>query len=105
MNSAPSVIKVAGQAKRANMDGITFYRQDEIFLSSYKQWFRQLPTYDHFCFQQEHRYGAGLLCSCGSPAAVFHYDAYQRFHSTYIGDVIACVSLIQYNKHADGSTS
>ena len=105
MAQAPKVIKVYGRAKKANLDGLTIERQDEIYIPSHKQWVKQLDTYDHFCFRQEHRLGAGLLCSCGSDAGVFHYDAYIRFQSTYVGDVLACTSLIQYGKHADGSTS
>ena len=104
MSSAPNVIKIAGRAKRANLDGLTIERADEIFIPSYKQWFRQLDTHNHFCFRQGHRLGATMLCSCGSDAAIFHFDAYKFFQSTYVGDVIACTSLMQYRKHADGST-
>lgn len=104
MGKAPVVIKIAGCARRANLDGETIERQDEIYIPSYRQWFRQLDTYNHFCFRQTHRLGAGLLCSCGSDAGIFHYDAYMRFQSTYVGDVLACVSLMQYGRHADGST-
>lgn len=105
MSKAPVVVKVAGRAKRANFDGETIERQNKIYLPSHKQWFAQLDTYDHFCFRQTHRMGATLLCTCGSDAAVFNYNAYIRFQSDYIGEVIACTSLIQYGRHSDGSTS
>lgn len=105
MNKNIKVIKVLGRAKRANLDGLTIEREDEIFVPSYHQWFETLNTYDHFCFRQKHKMGATLLCSCGSDAAIFNYEAYRRFDSTYRGQIIACTSLIQYGKHADGSSS
>ena len=104
MTKAPVVIKVAGQARRANMDGLTIERKDEIFVPSYRQWFSQLDTHNHFCFRQEHRMGATLLCSCGSDAGIYNYPAYSKFQSTYVGEVVACTSLMQYGRHADGST-
>lgn len=100
-----SVIKVAGRARRANLDGLTIEREEQIFVRSYGGWFNTLDTYDHFVFHQKHKLGATLLCSCGSDAAIFNYDAYMRFMSTNKGQVVACVSLIQYGRHADGSTS
>ena len=105
MPSAPVVIKIAGRAKRANLQGETFEREEEIYVPSYRQWFKQLDTYSHFCYYlKNNRLGATMQCSCGSDAAIFHYDAYSRFRSTYMGDVIACTSLMQFGRHADGST-
>lgn len=105
MNKAPVVIRVAGRAKRANVDGETVERQNEIYLPSHKQWFAQLDTYDHFCYRQTHKFGPTMMCTCGSDAAVFNFEAYSKFQSTYVGEVIACVSLMQFGHHADGSTS
>ena len=105
MDKNIKVIKVAGRAKRANLDGETIEREDEIFVPSYRSWFRTLDTHDHFVYRQRHKLGATLLCSCGSDAGIFQYDAYQRFMSTNKGQVVACVSLIQYGRHADGTSS
>jgi hypothetical protein len=99
------IVKVVGRAKIAHLDGLTIERQDRIYVPSHKQWYEQLDTQDHFCFRQEHKFGPALLCTCGSGAGVFHYDAYNRFQSSYVGDVVACISLMQYCRHADGSTS
>ena len=44
-----------------------------------------------------------IFCTCGSPAGVFEYAAYRRFQDENIGSVVACISLMQYGVHADGS--
>lgn len=86
------------------LGGITVRREEKIFLPSYKQWFPVLPTSMHFCFRDaSHPRGSTLFCTCGAPAIIVGFEAYNK-HSSYIGnEVIACHSFIQYGRHADGS--
>jgi hypothetical protein len=105
MNKNIQVIKVAGRAKRANVDGETVYREEQIFVPSERGWFRILDTYDHFCYYNRRKFGATLVCSCGSTAGIYNFEAYAQFQSTNMGRIICCTSLVENRKHTDGSTS
>lgn len=99
----PVVVKVAGKARRANVDGETVLREELIYVPSERSWVRQLDTYDHFCYYNKRKLGATMLCSCGSQANIYGYEAYRQFQSVNMGRVIACMSLVENKHHADGS--
>lgn len=105
MNKNIQVVKVAGRARRANLDGETIERTELIFVPTERGWFRTLDTHDHFCYYNRHKFGATLMCSCGSIAGIYNYEAYRQFQSENMGRIICCVSLVENRKHADGSTS
>lgn len=100
---APKVIKIYGRAKHANLRGETIDREEIIYVPTERSWFRILDTQDHFCYRQSRFQGATLMCSCGSIANIYNYEAYARFQSTNMGRVIACMSLVENGFHADGS--
>ena len=47
--------------------------------------------------------GSTLMCTCGSQAAAFGYDAYKQY-SSWMGErVLGCIMHFQQGHHADGS--
>lgn len=104
MNKAPVVVKIAGRARRANVEGETVWREEEIYIPSYRAVFRTLETYDHFVYYQGKRFGSTTMCTCGATAGIYNPDVYLvRFQSVNKGQVVACNSLMQDGVHADGS--
>jgi hypothetical protein len=104
--NAPKVIRVYGKAKRANFQGETIEREEVIFVPSERGWFRTIETYDHFVYRRTRgTVGSTLMCSCGSPAAIFGFEAYGQFQSTNMGRIICCISHMNNGVHADGSRS
>jgi hypothetical protein len=102
--SAPKVIKVYGRAKRANLNGATIEREEQIWIPSERGWFRTLDSYNHFVYRQNFYYGATLVCTCGGIANVYNFEAYRKFQSTNMGRIVCCASLVETGHHADGST-
>lgn len=98
------VIRVYGRAKVAHLDGERIDRQDVIFVPSEKNWFQTIDTDNHFVYRQGKKIGSSLLCTCGSNAGIFAYDAYMKYDSTNKGRLIACISHMNSGKHGDGST-
>lgn len=98
------IIKIAGRAKVAHLDGKTIERQDYIFVKSDNATYPTVDTYSHFVYKQTWKLGSSLMCTCGGPAAVFRYDAYRKYYSTNKGGMIACISHMNTGRHADGST-
>jgi hypothetical protein len=96
------IIKIAGRAKRANLNGNTIEREEIIYVPSERGWFRIMDTQEHFCYRQNQFLGPTLMCSCGSTAGLFTFDAYRQFQSTNYGKMVCCVSYIQTRRHADG---
>src|SRR5688572_4227143 len=86
------------------LGGIPVQREKQLFLKSYRQWFPVLGTSLHFCFlDYSQPRGSTMFCTCGSPAIIVGYEAYQKY-SSYIGnEVITCHHFIMYGSHADGS--
>lgn len=104
MNS-PKVIRVYGKARRANFQGQTIEREEIIFVPSERGWFRIIDTQDHFCYRRTRgTVGSTLMCTCGSPAAIFGYEAYGQFQSTNMGRIICCIYHMNNKQHADGAT-
>ena len=101
----PQIIKHFNSPKEAiTLGGKSVHREKMIFLPSHRQWFPVLQTDLHFCFRDaSHARGTTLFCTCGSPAIIIGYEAYQKYQS-YIGnEVIACHHFIQFGVHSDGS--
>lgn len=100
------IIKFMGRAKRANLNGELIEREDTIFVPSEKSWFRTIETYDHFVYRRKKgTFGSTLMCSCGSPAGIFNYDAYSQFQSENMGRLVCCIIHMQSGRHSDGMTS
>ena len=102
--SVAQVIRVHGTAKIAHLDGERIDRRDLIFVRSEGGWFYTIDTDNHFVYRQTKKFGSSLMCTCGSVAGVFNYEAYARYTSTNRGRIVACVNHMQTGKHGDGST-
>lgn len=104
--NAPKVIRVYGKARRANFEGQTIEREDIIFVPSERGWFKTIETYDHFVYRRTRgTTGSTLMCSCGSIAGIFGWEAYRQFGLPNMGRIICCVTHMQTGFHADGSKS
>lgn len=97
------VIRIAGRAKIAHLDGKTIYRDDVIFVKSDNAVYPAVDTYMHFVYRQDWKPGSHLMCTCGSPAGVFRYEAYGKYYSVNMGGMVCCVQHINTGQHADGS--
>lgn len=97
------VIRIAGVAKVAHLDGRTIERQDRIFVRSENAFYPTVDTYMHFVYKQTWKPGSTLMCTCGSVAGVFRYDAYGKYYSTNKGGMVCCVNHMQTGYHADGT--
>lgn len=101
----PQIIKHWNDPNNAiTLNGLPVRREKEIYLRSYERSLPVLPQSMHFCFVDTTvPRGSTLFCTCGSPATVVGYHAYQRLQSFMGSEVIACHYLIQYGVHSDGS--
>lgn len=97
------VIRIAGRAKTAHLEGKTIDRQEVIFVKSDNAVYPTVDTYMHFVYRQTWKPGSTLMCTCGSPAGVFRYDAYGKYYSVNKGAMICCVQHMQTGQHADGT--
>lgn len=100
----PHIIKVAGRARVAFVDGKRVERPDKIFVGSERQWFETVDTYSHFVYKQDWKMGSTLMCTCGSAAGIYNYEAYRKYYSSYQGRLVCCNSFMQNGVHGDGST-
>lgn len=102
---ATTIIRVAGRARRANVHGETIHREDVVYVPSERQVFRIMDTDNHFCYRRtKGTYGSTLMCTCGFAAGIFQYQNYRHIQESNEGRLLCCIHLIQYGKHADGST-
>lgn len=99
------VIRNVGDPNRARtLAGRDVQREKAIYLPSHHATLPVLQTSMHFCFRDASQpRGSTLFCTCGAPAVIVGYQAYEKYNS-YIGnEVIVCMNFIQYGRHADGS--
>ncbi len=69
------IVKVAGRAKIAHLDGKTIERPSAILVKSDNAVYPTVDTYAHFVYKQSWKLGSTLMCTCGSVAGVFDYNA------------------------------
>uniref|UniRef100_A0A6H1ZAI0 Uncharacterized protein n=1 Tax=viral metagenome TaxID=1070528 RepID=A0A6H1ZAI0_9ZZZZ len=112
------VIKIYGDLKRAETaDGYTVYRQDKLFVKGdgWNRYVRCCPMDNHFIFRDpafNRVVGRWeFLCSCGFAAGIVGANVYAKQMSPtsggdgmIAGEMIVCLHLFNYGKHADGST-
>ena len=98
------IIRIYGRAKVAHLDGERIDREDVIYVPSEKGWYQTIDTDNHFVYRQTKKFGSSLMCTCGSAAGIFMYDAYMKFSSINRGRIVACVTHMNTSKHGDGST-
>jgi len=105
VTKAPTVIHQLGRPVRARtLSGDIIERPDKIFVPSYQAVFPVLDYDNHFIYYDPTHMGSTLMCTCGSAAAAFGYDAYKKYCS-YMGErVLGCIQHLQTGGHADGST-
>lgn len=99
----PKVIRIYGKARVAYVFGEKVERQNEIYVPSYRTWYRTVeedPT--HFSYYNKKRVGSTMMCTCGSPSAIYNPDVYMRFTSVNRGQIVACIHYMEHGKHADG---
>ena len=103
MPRVSQVIHQYGRPTKAKLlNGDMVERQEKIYIPSYQSVFPTLDYDTHFVYYIK-QMGSTLMCTCGSPAAVFSYDAYEKYCS-YMGEkVIGCISHLQNGVHGDGS--
>lgn len=88
------------------IDGIPVTRQEAIILSTWGYPINCAQYDNHFIYDDPAaRNTKGRwtpMCTCGSFAGVFGYEAYRRDASRQ-GELIVCWHHASFNKHADGS--
>lgn len=105
--SPPTIVRSVGDLKSVIADGKTFHRQDKILVPDIGV-VTVAPYDNHFIYRDTRRLGWTLFCTCGSPAAVFNYDAYKDSASRQ-GAMLLCMMHAGavngvFGKHADGSS-
>lgn len=98
------IIRVAGRAHVAHLDGKTIYRPETILVKSDNAVYRTIDTYMHFVYRQNWKLGPMLMCTCGSAAGVFDYNAYGKYYSRNQGKLVCCIAHMENGMHADGTT-
>lgn len=100
-----NVIKHWNDPKHAiTLSGHNVERQEAIYLKSHERAYQVLQTSMHFVYHDPTvPRGSTLLCTCGSSAGVFGYEAYKRWSSFIATEVIACHHFLQYGFHSDNS--
>lgn len=93
-------------------DGLKVERQDKLWFPNEGRFVACAPDDQHFCYiDPSEKIGRwSPMCTCGSPAGVFGYNAYARYaspttkhESTMPGELVVCLSYVNTGKHADGS--
>jgi hypothetical protein len=104
MPRVSQVIHQYGRPVKARLlDGSIVEREDKIYVPSYGMVYPCLDYDNHFVYYKK-QLGSTLMCTCGSQAAAFGYDAYKKYCS-YMGErVIGCIVHLQTGRHGDGSS-
>jgi len=100
-----NVIKHWNDPKNAvTLSGHHVHREERMFIPTHSQWFPILQTSMHFCYRDPTvPRGSTLMCTCGSSAGIFGYEAYKKYNSYVGNEVVACTEFIQQGHHSDGS--
>lgn len=93
----PAIIHHLGDLKKVTVDGKTFKRQEEIFISSFGM-VKCAPYDNHFLFYDTSHLGWSLFCTCGSTAVVVGYDVYKKDASNQ-GALLICYINATTRKH------
>jgi hypothetical protein len=117
------IVKFTGDRKSGVTDtGKTVYRQEKLWMGKEYGFVATAQFGSHFIFhdpdfnQQTGEWPRGKkfmgrwspLCSCGSPAAIYGFRAYQQFsspekNSSHPGQMLLCKSVVDFGHHMDGS--
>lgn len=97
-----SIIKQKGDPNKATtLDGYEVYRQEKIFIPEMGGFVRCAPYSSHFVYldptNKKGRWFA--MCTCGSPAVIVGYDAYERDQSYNEGAMLVCLYHAQHGYH------
>lgn len=110
-----TVVRVAGQAKKATLfDNTVVHRKEiiEFWMGEQLTRVRIAPYYNHFCYvTPKHILGWSLLCTCGSMAGVVGFNQYKKDGSPTsggdgleAGELLVCLSHAESGRHSDNST-
>jgi len=99
-----NVVRNLGRRTEARgVDGDLVQRKDVIFMKTYNANIPVMNTDNHFVYQTR-RLGSSTKCTCGADAVIMGYEAYNKYHSEFIGnEVLMCYKFFQFGFHADGS--
>ena len=119
MTEAPkfsfAIIKHRGDLDNAKTaDGYNVHRQEKIWFQGHG-YIKCAPMDNHFVYDDpisKKKIGRWTpMCTCGSPAVIIGYNAYAKDaspttknESSVPGELICCMSHLQFGLHADGST-
>src|SRR3990172_995478 len=101
-----SIIRHHNSPNRAEYRGLTFYRQEKIYVPEMRQ-FVMCASYDqHFIFEVPVRLKDSYFrCTCGSPAVIPGFGAYKHLASpTRSGYMLVCLVDTTFGHHADGDS-
>lgn len=97
----PKVVRSIGDLKSAEVDGKTFYRQQQLYLGDDLGIVKCSPMDNEFIFVDGRRKGWTTFCTCGSPAVIVGYDVYSRDASAQ-GMMLVCYHHAAYGVHLGG---
>jgi len=100
-----NIIRSHGTPDKVTLaDGTVIYRDpdERMFIPEYGTFIKCAPYSTHFLFTVPVRIkGAGMLCSCGSPAVIVGAKAYAHL-SSFKEAMVVCQFHTTNNRHADG---
>jgi len=99
-----NIIRYRGTPNKATTKfGLDVERRESIFISEYKKFIPCAPYSDHFVFEVPEKYKglAGLMCTCGSFAAIVGLSGYEQDASPS-GLMILCHHHAKFGVHATG---
>lgn len=92
------------------VNGKRVQRQEKIWMPEYGRYVMSAPYDNHFTFVDNSNLGWTLFCTCGSPAGIVGFRAYEQNASPTSGEgimpgeLLVCIHHTQFNKHLDGSS-